>query len=1049
MTRLLVFAPHPDDEILGCAGLMQRLVREGLAVHVVVVTDGAAGGIAAIREQECAAGLACLGVNSFEFWRFPDSSLPLHDAIGARYRQCVQQWKPTDIALPAPSESHPDHRRLTRGVLDFLTGQWAGQLWFYETTSPMPNVNHTEALDLDVKLAAMACHASQSAQFDYAAMVSGLAMLRGASTDHRAAEAFCRFDWDGSRQNFFEHRPLVSVIVRAEDPELLPLALDSLSAQSYDHLEVVLVWFGAHALPVFPTTLRVRVVQGPGPRSANLNLGVAQAQGAFVAFLDQDDVWLPDHLANLLPELMADDMLDLAYGDYETVVCRRTSGGVDIVNRGPRQGQDHRPGRLLAGNHIAFNTFVCRRRLAFTLKFDEALDAYEDWDFLVRAELALATFKRVPEIVSEYRVYPLEGEAGDLQAVHQRKGYLRWRDAVLQKMLPLLTPKALADVFQSMADFESECNTFQQQLHHTRSDRDAARRQLLAAEQVAGAARRWAERLVPQQVGGDPVSALAGCAMRGPCIAVVMPVCDPEPAFLAEAVHSVMRQTYPNWQLCIADDASQLPAVLAMLDSLTELAQREPRLRIVRRTTRGGIVAASTSAIVHADAPWLAFLDHDDRLHPDALLEMAAEMALRTDLECLYTDSRTMDRNGVVLHTFSKPDWAPETLLHLNYINHFSAVRRDVFDAVGGLRAGFDGSQDWDLWLRLAARPRLQVAHLALPLYDWRATETSVAYAMAAKPYVLDAARRCTTTYLLAKGLKDVCAEGKARQSGLRYLWAPNLLPLTVIVPTHRNPADLERLLSSLLASGYPDLQLVLIANNVSDDDALTHAQLDRARAQPGWRVEVDNRAFNWAELNNAAVAKTNTPALLFLNDDVELVGEGSLQRLVSYLMLDPRIGAVGARLLHDVLQGGGVQHDGVVTEQGWIARNIDCEIDGTGLGMPRNVSAVTGASLLTRRECFDAVGGFDERFQMSYNDVDYCLQLRANGYRVVQASDVEWVHRESRTRGALDSDAKRDLLAREGHLMREKWGDFLDEKFRLIYHGRFTTTRIIHVPTE
>jgi hypothetical protein len=146
-------------------------------------------------------------------------------------------------------------------------------LWFYETTSPMPNVNHVEALDLDVKLAAMACHASQSAQFDYAAMVSGLAMLRGASAGHRAAEAFCRFDWDGSRQNFFEHRPLVSVIVRAEDPELLPLALDSLSAQSYDHLEVVLAGLRLHRF----ATLRAYGA-GASPRSANLNLGGGSAR---------------------------------------------------------------------------------------------------------------------------------------------------------------------------------------------------------------------------------------------------------------------------------------------------------------------------------------------------------------------------------------------------------------------------------------------------------------------------------------------------------------------------------------------------------------------------------------------------------------------------------------------------------------------------------------------------------------------------------------------------------------------------------------------------
>lgn len=1047
MTRLLVLAPHPDDEILGCAGLMARWVREGHAVHVVVVTDGAAGGVASVREKELAAGLAVIGVTHFECWRLADGQLPLDDAIGARYRQLVDRWQPTDIALPAPSENHADHRRLTRGALDYLTHHWSGQLWLYETTLPMPNANHFEAIDLALKLGALACHASQTQQFDYGSLVTGLAMLRGAGIGQAAAEGFCHFEWDGTPQNFFEHRPLVSVIVRADDGLVLAHALESLRQQTYDHLEVLLVWFGQTPPPPLPATLRVRRLQGPGPRSANLNVGVGAAQGAFVGFLDQDDIWQPDHLATLVPELMADDGLDIVYGDYETVHCRVGDGAVQVIGRGPRQGQAYRPGRLLAGNHIAFNSFLCRRRLAQTLKFDLAFEAYEDWDFFVRAELAQATFKHVPDIVCEYRVYPVEGEAADLQTVHQRKGYLRWRDAVLHKMLPLLTHEAMVHAFKAMADFESESNETQQKLHQALGELDLARRKLIGREKIVTAARGWAELVAPNQVGGDPVSALAGKAIAGPCIAVILPVCDPEPAFLAEAVHSVMRQSYPHWQLCIADDASTVDGVIAMLDSLANQAKHDARLRMVRRPGRGGIVAASTSALASVDATWLVFLDHDDRLHPDALLEIAAEIARQPDLECLYTDSRTMDRNGVALHTFSKPDWAPETLLHLNYVNHLSAVRTDVFHQVGGLRAGFDGAQDWDLWLRLAERSHLKVAHLPLALYDWRATETSVAYAVSAKPYVIDAACRCTTEYLQRKGLAAVHADGKSRRAGLCYTWTPKLLPLTVIIPTHHNPMDLARLLVSLRASDYPGLQVVVVANNVDDGDQMTHEQLALVRSSPGWRVEVDNRVFNWAALNNAAVRKTDTAALLFLNDDVELTGSDSLRSLVGYLTLDEQIGAVGARLLHDAEQGGGVQHDGVVTELGWIARNVDNEIDGSGLGMTRNVSAVTGAALLTRRTHFDEVGGFDERFQMSYNDVDYCLQLRAHGYRVVQVSDVEWIHRESRTRGALDSDAKRTLLATEGQMMREKWGDNLNEHYRLTYSGRFTATRIVHVP--
>ncbi|GAB3360977.1 MULTISPECIES: glycosyltransferase [Giesbergeria] len=1043
--RLLVLAPHPDDELLGCAALIMNTLNQGGVVKVVVITNGGLGGDPQIRQQELQAGLAVLQAPPAQCWEHQDGALPLNQAIQERYRALVSAYHPTDIALPAPSESHPDHRRLTRGVVAALTQHWSGELWFYETTSPLPYPNHIEPLLLERKLQALACHASQQAQYDYQAHTQGLATLRGAAIAAPHGEAYVRYMWDGSEQNFFENRPLVSVVVRADDPALLAVALLSLAEQSYDQLEVVVVWHGSTWPTEGPTTVPIRVVQGPGPRAANLNAGIAAAQGEYLAFLDQDDVWLPDHLALLVTELEAAPLLDLAYGDYRLATCDYQKGKVQVLDTGEPLGQDWRAGRLLAGNHIPLHSYVCRTRLAQRLRFDEALEAYEDWDFLVRAELEGCTFRRVPELVCEYRQYPKPGEKADLQTQHERKGYLVWRQAVLRKIVERLSLASLERLVNLVDALESERNTAQKRAQEHATQAQRSQQALQHGQNTLTQLHRWADLLAPGSIASSSLSRLVGQAFQaGPTFAIILPVCDPAPEFLTEAVHSVLQQTYPHWQLCIADDASTHPPVLALLEQLKNLAAQDPRLRIQHRPQRGGIVAASQTAIALAQADWVAFLDHDDRLDPDALLEMAGCIRSHPDLECLYTDSRMIDRNGALLHTYHKPDWAPETLLHLNYINHLTAVRHDVLTQVGGLREGLDGSQDWDLWLRLAARPQLQVRHIALPLYDWRATETSVAYAVSAKPYVLEAACRSVSLHLQNQGLQHVHSQPAKQGAGLRHQWEAPLEPLTVVILTHHNPEDLARLLTSLQQQDYPSLQVLLVCNNVSADDHATAQLVALAQHQTGWRVLYDNRPFNWAALNNTAARHAITPWLLFLNDDVELKAPTTLTQLARYLTLDTGIGIVGARLEYDPQDGGGLQHDGIATDVGWGARNIVDERDGKGLNIPRNVSAVTGACLLTRRTVFDACGGFDERFAVSFNDVDFNLHVRQLGWRVVQASDVTCIHRESRTRGVMNTDAQRTQLQQESQLLRDKWKDFLQETYRLHYQMRYAGTHII-----
>jgi LmbE family N-acetylglucosaminyl deacetylase len=186
--RCLVFAPHPDDEILGCAALLARSREKGDPVRVIVVSNGALAGAPAQREAESRAGLDCLGVEDVDFWAEPDGALPLSGAIQKKYQETVRAWRPSHIALPSPYESHPDHRRLTRGLLTALEGQWQGDLLFYETLTPLAHPNRFEPLDLQLKLNALSCHASQIVQFDYLAHAKGLATVRGASLRQEAAE---------------------------------------------------------------------------------------------------------------------------------------------------------------------------------------------------------------------------------------------------------------------------------------------------------------------------------------------------------------------------------------------------------------------------------------------------------------------------------------------------------------------------------------------------------------------------------------------------------------------------------------------------------------------------------------------------------------------------------------------------------------------------------------------------------------------------------------------------------------------------------------------
>jgi GT2 family glycosyltransferase len=401
-----------------------------------------------------------------------------------------------------------------------------------------------------------------------------------------------------------------------------------------------------------------------------------------------------------------------------------------------------------------------------------------------------------------------------------------------------------------------------------------------------------------------------------------------------------------------------------------------------------------------------------------------------------------IDRAGRLLHVYHKPDWSPETLLHHNFVNHLTVVQRDLVLQLGGLIQAFEGSQDWDMLLRLSeVLDVLEIRHIRIPLYAWRAAEQSVAYRSTAKPKAFDAGMRAVTAHLQRKALKQPRCIVNPNGPGVSSDWDATQRTVEIIIPTHNNLEGLKVCIDGILTgTDYPYVKLSVIANRCSSLEI--GAYLKSLVADCGINLVINDRPFNWAALNNSVAMQSDADLLLFMNDDVEIQNRDWLTLMNRHFELDG-IGIVGATLFYP---HGELQHNGIHTDPVSVADNIRSTGAYGEFSVTRNVAAVTGACLLVAHNVFDEVGGFDERFAVNYNDVDFCLAARYRGYRVVQAADVVLVHHESVSRGAIDTPEKTSQMQKELALMRDKWGDFLFDPYGSGYEVHAQGTRILHV---
>jgi len=505
-----------------------------------------------------------------------------------------------------------------------------------------------------------------------------------------------------------------------------------------------------------------------------------------------------------------------------------------------------------------------------------------------------------------------------------------------------------------------------------------------------------------------------------PLISVLMPVHDPAPGVLEAALRSVRAQLYPHWDLCVVDDASTDPATGRRLAAH---AAADPRIRVMRRPVNGHIARATNDALAMARGTFVAFLDHDDTLAETALFHVAEAVRSDPDLVLIYSDEDKIDARGRRFEPHFKSAFDRELLYGQNYINHLTVVRTDALRALGGLRPGFEGSQDHDLLLRLTAglAPE-RVRHIPKVLYHWRAAGGSGTFS--------DRALAQAETARL-RALAEVAAPFGARAErgplGFNRLVRPLPAPaprVSVIIPTRDRAELLGQVLAGLFtATDYPDLDVVVVDND--SREAATHALFGTYADDTRLRVLAVPGPFNFSDLSNRGADAATGSILLFLNNDVEIVEPGWLAEMVS-LALDPSVGAVGAKLLYP---DGTLQHGGIVLGVGGVAGHSHLGLPGDEPGyfarmvLTQEVSAVTGACLAVRADAFAAVGGFDAaHLAVAFNDVDLCLRLRAAGYRNVWTPHARLVHHESKSRGPEDTPEKRARFEAETRVMQARW---------------------------
>lgn len=507
---------------------------------------------------------------------------------------------------------------------------------------------------------------------------------------------------------------------------------------------------------------------------------------------------------------------------------------------------------------------------------------------------------------------------------------------------------------------------------------------------------------------------------------ILVPLYNTPEKYLREMIRSVLDQTYGNWELCLADGSDEAHASVEQV--VREFADADPRIRYQKLESNMGISGNTNACIDMARGDYISLFDHDDLLHPAALYDTMKAIC-EQNADFIYTDETTFHKTpSDAYNPHFKPNYAPDTLRGCNYICHFTSFKASLLDTAGRFRPECDGSQDFDMVLRLTEKAE-KIVHIPKILYYWRAHPKSVAASVGAKPYVVEAAKKALADHLERVGLKGMVLESSV--SSVYRLWYEiDGDPLvSVLIPNYEHKAELETCLNSIYEkTTYENFEVIVIENNSKSQEIFDYYE----EIQKKWenlKVVTWEGHFNFSAINNFGAKFAAGSHLLLLNNDTEVIAPDWIQEMLMFSQRSD-VGAVGAKLYYpdDSIQHAGLAL-GVLKLAGHLHRNFDRWHPGYmgRLSYVQNLSGVTAACVMVRRDVWDRIGGLDESFEVAFNDVDMCMRIRAAGYLIVWTPFAELYHYESKSRGLDEAPEKRVRFVGEVERFQARWARELE----------------------
>ena len=548
-------------------------------------------------------------------------------------------------------------------------------------------------------------------------------------------------------------------------------------------------------------------------------------------------------------------------------------------------------------------------------------------------------------------------------------------------------------------------------------------RQVIKTDDLTAAYQHYINRKKWEELAPHEIKKAIAELKQQPLISIITPVYNCPKNYLEDCINSVLDQSYPNWELCIYDDASNNAETL---DTLKKYAEEDKRIKVVFGEKNLHISEASNQAAANASGEFIALLDHDDLLHKHALFEVVNFLKAHPQIDMVYSDEDKLNKDGLFTEPYFKSDFNEALFLSNNYLNHFTVIRKAIFQKVKGFRKGYEGSQDYDLFLRIFSVTK-NIGHIPKVLYHWRKVPGSTAENYQAKSYPEQASEKALNDFLKREKIDGTVEKGFYPGSFRIKSKIKHNHKVSIIIPFKDQVELLKKCLKSLHKTiGHLNHEIILVNNQSEEQNTI-----DFLAKTTSYKVINYDDIFNYSAINNAAAKEATGDILLFLNNDIEAIEKGWFEAMLEHFEKE-EVGAVGAKLSYPDFT---LQHAGVILGINGVASHGHKHLPSNSPGyfMRANtiqyLSACTAACLMVRKSIFEKVNGFDaDNLKIAFNDIDLCLKIRALDFKIVYTPFAHLIHHESKSRGFEDSPEKIRRFENEIAFMQKKWGKTLKD---------------------